>query len=219
MPMNELEMFLSAWDREAENTLKLLRALPVTQYHFRPDAGGRSLGELAWHLAESDAYMSHGIECGDFKMATKPPNIERPRTVEELAPGYERVHKDAVARIRKLKIEDLDRVIPFFIGRKVGARHPVGSNPVARHPSPRSAQSHVPSGRGTDTGHLRAQPRGDGRHAGACERIVVTLAVVRLHPRRGSGALSASRRAGGLDFRLKPDTTTETESATPTAWS
>ena len=118
MPMNELEMFLSAWDREAENTLKLLRALPVTQYDFRPDAGGRSLGELAWHLAEGDAYMSHGIECGDFKMATKPPNIERPRTVEELAPGYERVHKDAVARIQKLKIEDLDRVIPFFMGER-----------------------------------------------------------------------------------------------------
>ena len=61
MPMNELEMFLSTWDREAENTLKLLRALPPTQYDFRPDAGGRSLGELAWHLAEGDAYMSYGI--------------------------------------------------------------------------------------------------------------------------------------------------------------
>jgi uncharacterized damage-inducible protein DinB len=55
MPMNELEMFLSAWDREAESTLKLLRALPATQYDFRPDAGGRSMGELAWHLAEGDA--------------------------------------------------------------------------------------------------------------------------------------------------------------------
>ena len=32
MPMNELEMFLRAWDREAEGTLKLLRALPATQY-------------------------------------------------------------------------------------------------------------------------------------------------------------------------------------------
>ena len=50
--MNELEMFLSAWDREAENTVKLLKALPVTQYDFRPDKDGRSLGELAWHLAE-----------------------------------------------------------------------------------------------------------------------------------------------------------------------
>src|SRR5258705_996540 len=105
MGMNELERFLGAWDREAENTLKLLRALPAAQYDFRPDAGGRSLGELAWHIAEGDAYMSLGIEAGQFAMDTKPPNIERPRTVEGLADGYERIHRDAVARIKKLKPE------------------------------------------------------------------------------------------------------------------
>jgi uncharacterized damage-inducible protein DinB len=116
MPMNELEMFLNAWDREAENTLTLLRALPATQYDFRPDAGGRSLGELAWHLAEGDAYISYGIENGQFTMEAKPPNIGRPRTVEALAPGYDRIHREAVARIRKLKPEDLDRSIPFFTG-------------------------------------------------------------------------------------------------------
>ena len=116
MPMSELEMFLGAWDREAEKTLTLLRALPATQYDFRPDAGGRSVGELAWHLAEGDAYISYGIEAGQFTMDARPPNIERPRTVEALAPGYERIHWEAVARIRKLKPEDLDRSIPFFTG-------------------------------------------------------------------------------------------------------
>jgi len=116
MPVNELEMFLDSWDREAANTVKVLEALPPAQYDFRPDAGGRSLGELAWHLAEGDAYISYGIERGEFTMNAKPPDIERPRTVEALAPGYERVHRDAVARIRKLKPEDLDRTIPFFVG-------------------------------------------------------------------------------------------------------
>ena len=101
MPRNELESFLETWDREAENTLKLLRALPATQYDFRPDAGGRSLGELAWHLAEGDAYISYGIEKGQFTMDAKPPNIERPRTVDGLAPGSERIHREAVARIRQ----------------------------------------------------------------------------------------------------------------------
>src|SRR5229473_3187355 len=101
MPINELERFLNTWDREAENTLKLLRALPPKQYDFRPDAGGRSIGELAWHLAEGDAYMSYGIEAGNFDLGMKPPNIERPRTVEALAPGYVRIHKEAVARIRR----------------------------------------------------------------------------------------------------------------------
>lgn len=121
MPSNELEIFLSTWDREAENTLKLLRALPASQYDFRPDQGGRSLGELAWHLAEGDAYMSFGIERGQFGMDMKPPNLERPRQVEALAPGYDRVHKEAVARIRKLTPADLDRTMPFF-GQTVSIR-------------------------------------------------------------------------------------------------
>lgn len=116
MPTNELETFLAAWDREAANTVKLLKALPPTQYDFRPDAGGRSLGELAWHLAEGDAFISYCIDRGQFTMDAKPPNIERPRTVEALAPGYERIHQEAVARIRKLKPEDLDRTIEFFAG-------------------------------------------------------------------------------------------------------
>ena len=122
MPMNELETFLRSWNREAESTLKLLRALPTTQYDFRPDATGRSMGELAWHLAEGDAYMSQWIEQGKFEAGSKPPNIERPRAVEVLAPGFERVHNDAVARVQKLKPEDLDRPLPFFNGQQIPIR-------------------------------------------------------------------------------------------------
>jgi uncharacterized damage-inducible protein DinB len=121
MAMNEIEMFLSAWDREAEGTLKLLRALPPAQYDFRPDAGGRSLGELAWHLAEGDAYMSYGIDTGQFNMTAKPPHVERPRTVEGLASGYELIHREAVARINKLTPADLDRTLMFF-GRPTAIR-------------------------------------------------------------------------------------------------
>jgi len=60
--------------------------------------------------------MSYGIEHGNFSMSVRPPKIERPRTIEALAPGYELVHREAVARIRKLKAEDLDRQVPFFVG-------------------------------------------------------------------------------------------------------
>jgi uncharacterized damage-inducible protein DinB len=122
VPINELDTFLKSWDREAEGTLKLLRALPASQYDFRPDATGRSMGELAWHLAEGDAYMSHWLETGKFEGGSKPPNIERPRAVEALAPGFEQVHKDAVARVRKLKPEDLDRSLPFFNGQQIPIR-------------------------------------------------------------------------------------------------
>jgi uncharacterized damage-inducible protein DinB len=112
----ELDHFMETWEREAQFTLKLLRALPVTQYDFRPDEGGRSLGELAWHLAEGDAYMSYGIEQGKFSMAERPPHIERPREIEKLAPGFEIVHREAVARVKKLTVADMDRKLPFFVG-------------------------------------------------------------------------------------------------------
>ena len=56
--------------------------------------------------------MTLGIDQGQFDMSAKPPNIARPRKVEELAPAYEVVHRDAVARIKKLKDSDLDRALP-----------------------------------------------------------------------------------------------------------
>ncbi len=110
----ELDHFFSTWEREAQSTMKLLHALPHHQYDFRPDPTGRSLGELAWHLAEGDAYMSFGVDQGKFDMGVRPPHIERPRQVEALAAGFERVHQDAVARLKKLTPADLDRTLPFF---------------------------------------------------------------------------------------------------------
>ena len=122
MASDELERFMITWDREAANTATLLRALPPSQYDFRPDQGGRSLGELAWHLAEGDAYMSFGIDNGGFTMDMKPPNMERPRTVEALPPGFELIHSEAVARIKKLTPADLDREIEFF-GNRLAIRN------------------------------------------------------------------------------------------------
>ena len=78
----ELQTFFHAWDKETDGTLALLRALPADQYDLRPDSGGRSLGELAWHLAEVDAYVSLGIERRSFAFDGKPPHIERPRRDE-----------------------------------------------------------------------------------------------------------------------------------------
>jgi uncharacterized damage-inducible protein DinB len=112
--MDELSRFLNVWEQETAKTVSLLKCLPRDQYDFRPDAGGRSLGELAWHLAEGDAYITHGIERGQFDFGVKPAGIERPRKVEDLAPAFERIHRDAVERVKKLKPEDLDRSITFF---------------------------------------------------------------------------------------------------------
>lgn len=119
MPNPKIESFVRTWEFEASQTLKLLKSLSATSYEYRPDPKGRSLGEMAWHLAEVEAFMTSGTETGKLDPTNKPPGIERPKTIEALAPGYERIHRDAVARVAKLKDEDLERTVTFLDGRQV----------------------------------------------------------------------------------------------------
>jgi uncharacterized damage-inducible protein DinB len=111
-----LQEFSRQWQIETRGTLALMRALPLDCYEFRPDAGGRSIGELAWHLAEVDGYVTFGIARGSFTFDEKPPSIQRPRTIEALAPAFEVVHEDAIARVARLSEADLDRSIQYADG-------------------------------------------------------------------------------------------------------
>ena len=112
-PMNELDRFRKVWDMEAQLTTKLLEALPTTQYDFRPDPDYRSLGEMAWHLSEIEGYISHGITQGAVTFQEAPPNLKRPREVKPLAPGYRKVHEEAVARLADMTEAQLDGEMPF----------------------------------------------------------------------------------------------------------
>jgi uncharacterized damage-inducible protein DinB len=120
--MNELDRFRAVWEMEAGLTIELLEALPDGQYDFRPDPGGRSLGELAWHLSEIEGYISYGVKEGAVTFQPGPPNLQRPREVRLLAPGYRRVHEEAAARLAGLTEDRLDREIPFA-DRRMLLRH------------------------------------------------------------------------------------------------
>jgi uncharacterized damage-inducible protein DinB len=110
---NELEQLRTVWDLEAQLTSRLLDALPADMYDFRPDPKGRSLGELAWHLAEIEGYISYGITKGAVTFQDAPPNMKRPKEVELLAPGYRRVHEESVARLAGLTEAQLDAEMQF----------------------------------------------------------------------------------------------------------
>jgi uncharacterized damage-inducible protein DinB len=119
MTPQDFENLLKVWDADAARTIRVLEALPKDKYDFRPDPGGRSIGEMAWHLAEGDAYNSLGVAEGGFSPEMRPPGMERPRQVEALAPGYARIHREAVARVRGLKPADLERKISFYTGEEM----------------------------------------------------------------------------------------------------
>jgi uncharacterized damage-inducible protein DinB len=120
-PMNELERFRKVWDLEAQLTIRLLEALPPTQYDFRPDPEYRSLGEMAWHLSEIEGNTSYGISKGAVTFQEAPPNIQRPREIRLLAPGYRRVHEEAVARLADMTDAQLDGEMPF-VDRRMAVR-------------------------------------------------------------------------------------------------
>jgi len=121
-PPTELEAFRRAWDAEAEKTLRLLEALPPDQYDFRPDPQGRSIGELAWHLSEIDACLTFGIAERRFRFEDQPPDLKRPREVALLAPGFRRIHEQAVARVAKLSADRLDESVTYFDGKPATIR-------------------------------------------------------------------------------------------------
>jgi uncharacterized damage-inducible protein DinB len=130
---DELYEFSRMWEQETDATLALLRALPKGAYDFRPDPGGRSLGELAWHLAEVDAYVSLGIQRRSFALAGKPPHLDRPRRVEDLAPAYRIVHDDATARLAGLEEGDLGDEIRYADGRLHAIRDLLRHNLLLHH--------------------------------------------------------------------------------------
>ena len=121
-PESELDRFRNIWETEAENTIRVLQALPVDQYDFRPDPKGRSLGELAWHLSEIEACLTFGISLGRFRFEDEPPDLKRPREINLLAPGFRRVHEQAVERLRSLEPGRLEEVVTFFDGQEMTLR-------------------------------------------------------------------------------------------------
>ena len=119
---NELDAFRTAWDREAQSTIRILESLPTDQYEFRPDTKGRSIGEMAWHLSEIDGCLSFGVAERRFSLDDNLPELVRPRQIELLAPGYRKVHELAVARLEKLQESELDDKVTYFDGSTLAIR-------------------------------------------------------------------------------------------------
>jgi uncharacterized damage-inducible protein DinB len=119
---NELQTFLDAWEHDAKGAIRVMESIPEKQYDFRPDPKGRSLGEMAWHLAEIDGFMSKGAASGVFDFNEKLPELARPKEVKLLAPGYKKAHELAVARIKGLKPEAMYEEVKFFDGSMMKRR-------------------------------------------------------------------------------------------------
>ena len=113
MASQEIEQFIGLWEYESGLTKGILATIPEDKLDFRPDSQGRSICDLAWHIAALEAIFSSLARERD-RSAVKPPAMEPPRTVPGLVNAYDKIHREAVERVRGLSAEDLDREFPFF---------------------------------------------------------------------------------------------------------
>jgi uncharacterized damage-inducible protein DinB len=119
----ELETFRSVWEAETANTIRVLESIPEGAYDFRPDPAGRSIGEMAWHLAEVDACIIYGVSTMHFAYSDPVPHLEkRPREAAQLAPAFARVHARSLELLAGVTADKLDTEIQFADGRGMTVR-------------------------------------------------------------------------------------------------
>jgi len=71
----ELEEFSRCWEHQTGGAIALMRALPVDQYDFRPDAGGlQEVAFFSWFFGNP----SLGIYGGDSNNGTFPTDAGPP---------------------------------------------------------------------------------------------------------------------------------------------
>ena len=109
------EEFLRVWEQEYQTTLKLLRAYPEDKCDLRPHEKLRNARELVWGFTNGEVWMVNGILTGKFEADEA---IHPPPTMREIIQNFEKVHSDAMAKVKRMNENDLNRMVNFFIAPK-----------------------------------------------------------------------------------------------------
>ncbi len=109
-----LDDFAAAWQVEADNTLKVLRALTDASLRQTVVPGGRTLGFLAWHITCTLAEM--GSHAG---LAIDGPTEQTPEAVPvraaDIAAHYEKASAMVVPAVRGAWTDaQLAEVVPMY---------------------------------------------------------------------------------------------------------
>jgi uncharacterized damage-inducible protein DinB len=113
--MTEKEMFLQAWEREFQTTLKVLKAYPANKLDFKPHERSRSAKELAWNFASEEQALIGGALKGQIDFQNLP---KSPATFPEIIRAYETSHKELVEKVKRLNEDEFNKLIKFNTGPK-----------------------------------------------------------------------------------------------------
>lgn len=105
-------MLIEGVEREAETTKKVLAAIPQNQLDFKLGDKGRTMRELACHLAASEAWFGEGIANGDFSHSES--ELPANASVADITAFYNREVPAKIAKVKQLSGEQLAKIINFF---------------------------------------------------------------------------------------------------------
>lgn len=114
--MSEKQAFLTAWEREAATTLKVLRAYPSGKEDLKPAANCRSAKDLAWTFVFEGVGGSQAVQ-GEMK--SPPPNMPpMPTTWQGMITEVEKALKVMSDKVRKVDDAQLNTTVKFMTGPK-----------------------------------------------------------------------------------------------------
>jgi uncharacterized damage-inducible protein DinB len=112
--MTEKEMFMKAWEREFQTTLKVLKAYPSDKLGLKPSEKSRSAKDLLWTFVVEESIVGGAVK-GQIDYASMPP---APATLGGITSAYELTHKEMVPRVMNMTEQEYNSSIAFFVAPK-----------------------------------------------------------------------------------------------------
>ncbi len=95
---NSIEEFLKDWKYESDSTIKLLKNLTDESLNQKVTPDGRSLGFIAWHLAQTSPEMMGKT---GLKVEGPEENEPVPQKANEIVAGYEKTANSLAEQLKK----------------------------------------------------------------------------------------------------------------------
>jgi uncharacterized damage-inducible protein DinB len=119
--MSTREFFIDRLHHEIPKFVRVLRALPGDQLHYKPHEKNTAAGALAWQIATEMGSLQELFRTGDINYTQGP----APATVEEIADAFERNAQQTVADAQAASDERFEGPGRLLFGGHVSWAAPV----------------------------------------------------------------------------------------------
>ena len=109
--MDERELVIKFWEKEAPATRKVLSRIPEGST-YRPDPKSRTAREVAWLIVREEIVLIDGLEKGQLDWV----EVQPPPTIREVLEVYDRHHETFSKRLGALQSARWEGPVPFFFG-------------------------------------------------------------------------------------------------------